>query len=65
MNIEKAWQIIVTKKGKPNTTLTYNDEDLIFCCDGEFSEESISHVDYNIYVDGELAERDIASRLFK
>ena len=64
MDTEKEWQIIVTKKGKPETTLTYNDQDLIFCCDGEFYEESISHIGYNVYVNGELARRDIASKLF-
>lgn len=64
MNTEKEWQIIVTKRGRPETTLTYNDEDLIFCCDGEFEKDCISHIEYNVYINGELAQSDIAERSF-
>ena len=58
-------KIMVTKRNSCSSSIRFNDEDVIFSTpDGDFEGSFISNIEYNVYIDGELAVREVATALF-
>lgn len=62
---EDCYKVMVTRKGTPKTTLRYNNEDLVFASNQSLQGgEVVCNTDFNIYFNGELGQRKIATQLF-
>jgi hypothetical protein len=59
----KTCDVLVTDPSQRGT-LEHNNELIIFACEGSDNLDYILHDGYKLYIDGELAERQIANKLF-
>jgi hypothetical protein len=58
-------KIMVTKRNSSVSAIRFNNEDVIFSTPaGEFEGSFISNIEYNVYIDGVLGVRQVATQLF-